>query len=662
MRRWELVFLWTLQGVALLKRNMAKAIEHSNLATLDINNNANKSFLVGGYRQGQAKWIFGRNPQRNYCLYNTRFAVAEDSCRNGAIGTGELPDYIILYNYSDNKKVRIFECLHYSIKTFDEMQAMQYPQNTRTKKRQSYIVYQLGREYISSNISISAIVNYAHIKYPDYAKKVFAAPIYITGNDILRAIQGELPLQENLDDLRMVDLFAGLGGFHHAFNKLGKEMGFAVNCVYVSELKEDLRRLYSRNYRFPYEHINPDITQLQTKEDILNHVPEHDILCGGFPCQPFSKAGKQQGFEDEEGRGVLFDYIARIIEIRRPRLIFLENVSNLETHDDGKTWKIIQERLTKELNNGGLNYDIRSIVISPHEYGYPQYRKRIYIVGIKKDDGENLDGFEFPRKPKKATCNIYEIVEKNNPTHPQPLKEIQRHYIDVWQQFLDLCGQHHAKLPASPIWAMEFGADYAFEGKAPAFQSVDQLKGRHGKLGVIIEGKTIEECLSQLPNYAQTNKTSTFPDWKKKFIRENRKFYLENKNWIDEWKSQIVDWENSFMKFEWNCDESEHMTINDKILQFRPSGLRVKRPTYSPALTFMASQVPVFPGENYVDEQGNEHHGRFMTMVEAARIQGMGDLSFEGLNKSRIYEALGNAVDVEIVKMIAKDLIKYANL
>ena len=115
------------------------------------------------------------------------------------------------------------------------------------------------------------------------------------------------------------------------------------------------------------------------------------------------------------------------------------------------------------------------------------------------------------------------------------------------------------------------------------------------------------------------------------------------------------------MKFEWNCDESEHMTIDDKILQFRPSGLRVKRPTYSPALTFMSSQVPIFPGATYVDAEGNEQHGRFMTMVEAARIQGMGDLKFDGLNKARIYEALGNAVDVEIVKIIAKDLIKYAN-
>ena len=571
------------------------------------------------------------------------------------MGTGELPDFIVLYDYSDSMKVRLFECVEYYIKTFNEMIDMGYTPNPRTNKEQSYIVYKLGKEYEPTGINVTSVISYAHEKYPAYRHKKEAAPVIVNGNDIIRATQGELPLPENLQDLQIVDLFAGLGGFHHALDKLGKEMGFNVQCIFVSELQEDLRHLYEKNYHFDYNRINSDITKLKTDDIIRESVPRHDILCGGFPCQPFSKAGKQQGFDDEEGRGTLFNYIADIIRVRRPKCIFLENVSNLETHDEGRTWQIIQDRLDKE-----LNYDIQARVISPHEYGYPQYRKRLYIVGINREFG-NLDDFKFPIKPVKATCNIHEIIEKENPTHPQPLKEIQRHYIDVWQQFLDLCGQHHAKLPAAPIWAMEFGADYEFEDIAPVFQRSADLRGKHGKLGILIEGDSKEKCISQLPNYAQTNKNKTFPDWKKKFIRENRRFYIENKDWIDEWKKQIVDWENSFMKFEWNCDESEHMTIDDKILQFRPSGLRVKRPTYSPALTFMSSQVPIFPGATYIDADGNEQHGRFMTMVEAARIQGMGDLSFEGLNKARIYEALGNAVDVEIVKIIAKDLIKYAN-
>jgi len=627
-----------------------RKIELFNLAE-----HVNDTFLVGGYRREQAKWIFGRKPKRDFYLYNTRFAVEEKCCRNGSMGTGELPDFIALYDYSDSTRVRLFECIEYYIKTFNEMIDMGYTPNPRTKKEQSYIVYKLGKEYEPTGINVSSIISYGHEKYPAYRPKKEAAPVVVTGIDIIRANQRELPLPENLQDLHIVDLFAGLGGFHYALDKLGQEMGFHVECVFASELQEDLRRLYEKNYHFDYNRINPDITKLKTDEIILNSVPEHDILCGGFPCQPFSKAGKQQGFNDEGGRGTLFNYIADIIRVRRPKCIFLENVSNLETHDEGRTWRIIQDRLDKE-----LNYDIQARVISPHEYGYPQYRKRLYIVGINREFG-NLNDFKFPVKPVKATCNIQEIMEKEQPTHPQPLKDIQRHYIDVWQQFLNLCAEHHAKLPAAPIWAMEFGADYNFEDIAPAFQKPAELRGKHGKLGILIEGSTKARCLSLLPNYAQTNKNTTFPDWKKKFIRENRRFYNENREWVDEWKQQIVGWENSFMKFEWNCDESEHMTIDDKILQFRPSGLRVKRPTYSPALTFMSSQVPIFPGATYVDEDGNEQHGRFMTMKEAARVQGMGDLSFGDLPKARIYEALGNAVDVEIVKIIAKDLIKYAN-
>lgn len=613
----------------------------------------NCTFLVGGYRikKRQDKWIFGENPKRDTILYNTRFVLNEEACQNGSMSTGELPDFIVLYDYTDTSKVRLFECKDYSIHTFAEMKQMKYPY----PHHHSYIVYTLGQEYDAKDMHIPAIIQYAHQKYPAYLDKTEVNPVIVTGSDLIRINNGEIPLQENRPNLRIVDLFAGLGGFHHAFDKLGLEMGFDVECVFASELQEDLRHLYEKNYHVPYNKINSNITQLSTEQIIRERVPHHDILCGGFPCQPFSKAGKQQGFEDEGGRGILFNYIAEIIRVHRPKLIFLENVSNLETHDDGKTWETIEQRLK------GLNYDIRHTIISPHEYGYPQYRKRIYIVGINRDNGENLDDFKFPTKPRKATCNIQEILEVENPTHPQPLKEVQRHYIDVWQQFLDLCSQHHAKLPAAPIWAMEFGADYDFEDLAPAFQRPADLRGKHGKLGMQIEGDTKARIISQLPNYAQTNKNSTFPDWKKKFIRENRRFYNENREWLDRWKQQIVGWENSFMKFEWNCDESEHMTIDDKILQFRPSGLRVKRPTYSPALTFMSSQVPIFPGATYVDEDGNEQHGRFMTMVEAARIQGMGDLSFEGLNKARIYEALGNAVDVEIVKIIAKDLIKYAN-
>ena len=131
---------------------------------------------------------------------------------------------------------------------------------------------------------------------------------------------------------KFIDLFAGLGGFHKALEALGCE------CVFASELKEDLRKLYQIN--FPSTQIEGDITKIDPKD-----IPAHEILCAGFPCQPFSQAGKRQGFDDEKDRGNLFDYICNILEEHKPRYVILENVSNLKGHDGGNTWNTIHNKL-----------------------------------------------------------------------------------------------------------------------------------------------------------------------------------------------------------------------------------------------------------------------------------------------------------------------------
>lgn len=138
--------------------------------------------------------------------------------------------------------------------------------------------------------------------------------------------------------LTFIDLFAGLGGFHIALTQLG------LKCVFASELREDLRRVYRIN--FPDTRIEGDITKVEACD-----IPAHDILCAGFPCQPFSQAGKRLGFNDEE-RGNLFYDIARIINYHKPKYVLLENVSNLKGHDGGNTWKVIKEKLED------LNYEV----------------------------------------------------------------------------------------------------------------------------------------------------------------------------------------------------------------------------------------------------------------------------------------------------------------
>jgi DNA (cytosine-5)-methyltransferase 1 len=181
---------------------------------------------------------------------------------------------------------------------------------------------------------------------------------------------------------RFIDLFAGLGGFHLALARMGGE------CVFAAEWKEHLRDLYQKNHR-----LRPagDITLVHPDE-----VPAHDVLTAGFPCQPFSKAGEQLGFECTE-QGNLFFNVAAILKAKKPTFFILENVPNLLKHDEGRTWEEIQ----KILGHGdeGLGYNIRAERLSPHQFGIPQIRERVYIVGSLLP----LDDFVWPKTSKDET-------------------------------------------------------------------------------------------------------------------------------------------------------------------------------------------------------------------------------------------------------------------
>jgi len=190
-----------------------------------------------------------------------------------------------------------------------------------------------------------------------------------------------------LNGLTFIDLFAGLGGFRLALESCG------AKCIYSSEWDKYAQEVYKMNFK---DTPNGDITKVNEKT-----IPEHDILCAGFPCQAFSVAGFKKGFDDI--RGTLFFDIVRIAKYHKPKVIFCENVKNLVTHDNGKTFKRITEILKK------IGYKVYSEVINSKNFGVPQNRERVYIVAFRKNI--NSSNFIFPIK-KDDSKKIVDILEK----------------------------------------------------------------------------------------------------------------------------------------------------------------------------------------------------------------------------------------------------------
>lgn len=176
---------------------------------------------------------------------------------------------------------------------------------------------------------------------------------------------------KTLENFTFIDLFAGIGGFRLALQSFG------AKCVFSSEIDEYAKQTYQENFN---EEPLGDITKIAE-----NDIPNHDILCAGFPCQPFSISGKQKGFEDT--RGTLFFDIARIVKAKQPKILLLENVKNLKNHDKGRTLKVIISTLNE------LNYDVYYDVLNSCHFNVPQNRERLYFVCFRKD--LNIKNFNF---------------------------------------------------------------------------------------------------------------------------------------------------------------------------------------------------------------------------------------------------------------------------
>lgn len=191
---------------------------------------------------------------------------------------------------------------------------------------------------------------------------------------------------------KFIDLFAGIGGIRIPFQEIGGE------CVFTSEWDPFAQKTYRINFG---GEVFGDITEVDAEKDI----PDFDILLGGFPCQPFSQAGLHKGFSDT--RGTLFFNIEEILRVKRPKAFLLENVKQLKGHDHGRTFRVIEEHLK------ALNYTVSSAVLRARDFGVPQNRERIYIVGFDREYYDFSAGYEFTfPEPVKSKTRLGDILEK----------------------------------------------------------------------------------------------------------------------------------------------------------------------------------------------------------------------------------------------------------
>lgn len=467
-------------------------------------------------------------------------------------------------------------------------------------------------------------------------------------------------------------------------------------------------------------------------------LPSHDLLCAGFPCQPFSKSGAQRGFEDT--RGTVFHSIATILREHRPAFLLLENVGNFARHDGGNTWSRVRKILEED-----LGYDIVATehvgdkanglsggLLSPHHLGYPHHRERFFILGQRRrplrSDSDVVRG--LLRRPivqsdvlpsvrgigtlstnlsatmdtiaKKALVAI--ISQTKNLREAEDLRASQItpdrvRCINHWAKLLaklaemDNAGATPSwkdSMPSFPIWAYELDPwNWYPIDKNPADRSTYLLRLAKHRQKLLDEARREVKSLSggridlerfgpegqrkwltreftsslaadwvaTWPSYAGAR--SEWPRWKQRFIEQNRSFALRlwssvDPSWLRSWLETLyVEIAvSSYMKLEWNC-KGEDLNIWDHILQFRPSGLRVKRLAHVPALVAMTTtQIPIIPRlNNFEPTTGavDGARGRHLVPSEALQLQGFPANWSVPEGRERSFTCFGNAVHAGVV-------------
>lgn len=407
-----------------------------------------------------------------------------------------------------------------------------------------------------------------------------------------------------------IDLFAGIGGFHQALSNM------SYKCVFASEINEPCRKTYHDNYKLT---PNGDITTIDATT-----IPPFDILCAGFPCQPFSKAGHQNGFKDK--RGNLFFTICNIVKHHNPKYLILENVKNLASHDSGNTWKTIRKNI-KEM--GYLTYET-PIILNTLYFDIPQCRERVVILCKRKDLGKIPPFPKYPQK-KTPTRQLTELLEAN-PAEKYSISEKFKQSETVWYNFIKILNDNDIPIPKFPIWTDWWDSD----GLGTSVVKKNKSKSDDENKKIIKE--------------AQASFYTKYKNW----IDKNRTFYQTHYSILHEWiansREQYPLWKGAVRKLEWQAG-NEKINIKDALWSPRGSGIRVKKLDYAPTLVAMSSMIPIYGAQS-----------RYLTPRECARLQSFPDNFKINENDSEAYKQFGNAVNVKMIESCARFLINDSPL
>jgi len=397
----------------------------------------------------------------------------------------------------------------------------------------------------------------------------------------------EQTMEQTMEKLKFIDLFCGIGGFHQALTSLGHE------CVLACDIDKFCQQNYKENY-------GVDVVK-DVKEINETNVPDFDIITGGFPCQPFSNGGNKKAFDDD--RGLLFDEIMRIAKIKKPRFMFLENVKNILTVSNGEVLEYIKNKIKS------TGYVLQIFQMSPHNYGVPQQRERVYFVCVRND------------------------IYNNSPIVLEPYNDEPLDFTKILQK------------------PSEIDDKYKLKGDI-----LNVLEAWDEMIKVFEVGEKISPTIL-IHDYYKTYTDEEFENlasWRKDYMIKNRPLIEKYKPQFDAWYNkhrELLNKREIYGKLEWQVGViKENDSIFNYFSQIRQSGIRVKKAQHFPTLVAI-SQIPIYGKEK-----------RYITPRECARLQSFPESYIIHKDDKKSYKQFGNSVNVNNVLNVIKSTFKHYSL